>query len=761
MSKDHPLIDIDKFIQISDLTTREINTRRSEFIQQTVKPEHLKKHLDDGWELVPNKLKSLEKIKKKKHHGEAFEARVWGLFARMGFEHINSDSDFKIKYGDGLSKQIDVIVCDPEVVLVVECKSSEAKRKGTSYKEKIGEFASLKDSIREAIYDVFPDKPSVAFIFATSDIILPDNDKKRLEGFSIHHFNQDVIDYYEQLTDHLGEAAKYQLFGTLFSGQTIRNLSVRVPAIRGKVASGATFYSFSIDPKALLKLGFVLHRSDASEEASKAYQRLVKKGRLAQVSDFIDNGGYFPNSIIINIQTKKLRFEEAEKIEHDSKTTMGVLHLPKSYKSAFIIDGQHRLFGYAKSANDSHHTIPVVAFHNLPDDEQTSIFVDINHSQKSVPANLLQSLMADFHWGSSNERLAIGALKTRLFTVLNADDASPFYHRLVLAEEAKSHTRCLTLKTLKDWGLSSKTNYFGILKGDVLIQDGHLTCKDYDATLKKSKEFFNAIFGKIEDDIGYQWALGSAPEGFIAMNVGVSSTIRIIDDVLEFLVKSKNISPNKLSGKELAEQTFPYLNSVIRFIAKLDSEGIKKLRGILGSGAVNKVVREFQFSIHEDIPEFNPEGLEQWIKDNSGQYNDASYQIGYHQIEPILDVHIKTVLNKLYGEKFWWNKGVPAVVQKQCATARIESPSDEVNDWAFLTPIHYFNIVTDKNNWKEFEKTLAAPGTDNSSKDKKFSWIQEFNLIRQKYSHPQRENISEEEHLFLVDLEKWLSSRLG
>ena len=127
----------------------------------------------------------------------------------------------------------------------------------------------------------------------------------------------------------------------------------------------------------------------------------------------------------------------------------------------------------------------------------------------------------------------------------------------------------------------------------------------------------------------------------------------------------------------------------------------------------------------------------------------------------MLDVHIKAVLKGLYGEKFWWNKGVPAVVQKQCATSRIESPSDEINDWAFLTPIHYFNIVTDKNNWKEFEKTLAAPGTDNASKDKKFAWIQEFNLIRQKYSHPQRENISENEHLFLVGLEGWLSERLG
>ena len=169
---------------------------------------------------------------------------------------------------------------------------------------------------------------------------------------------------------------------------------------------------------------------------------------------------------------------------------MGILHLPQLYKSAFIIDGQHRLYGYSLNDSESNHTIPVVAFENLPSDEQTRIFVDINSTQKSVPANILHSIKADFDWASSNERLALSALKTRLFINMNDDESSPFYKRIVISEEGKSEKRCLTLQTLKSWGLSN-VNFFGKLKGDRIISTGYLTDIDYQSTYDKAYKFFN------------------------------------------------------------------------------------------------------------------------------------------------------------------------------------------------------------------------------------------------------------------------------
>jgi DNA sulfur modification protein DndB len=159
------------------------------------------------------------------------------------------------------------------------------------------------------------------------------------------------------------------------------------------MSSGVSFYSFSIDPEFLLRIGYVLRRTDNDLESSEAYQRLVSKKRLQEIGDYINNGGYFPNAVIVNIETKgkrNLQFDPANQMDHDSETNLGILHLPKSYRSVFVIDGQHRLYGYSISKTKSHHTIPVVAFQNLPGDEQSKIFVDINHKQKSVPTSLLR-----------------------------------------------------------------------------------------------------------------------------------------------------------------------------------------------------------------------------------------------------------------------------------------------------------------------------------------------------------------------------------
>ncbi len=290
---------------IENISKRYINKKRSEFDLKTVKKDKVDSYLNEGWEVVPSKLKKSIRIRKLKPHNIYFEERIWALMAQMEFQYLNSDRNFKIEYGAELAKQIDVFAFDNEAILFIECKST-ANRKRISYQKDINELIGLKPKLQRAAQKLIPGKQKVAFIFATSNVILSNNDKERLKQASIHHFNIDDIEYFEQLTQHLGRAAKYQLFAKLFSGQKIPELKNRVPAIKGKVSKGYTFYSFSIDPELLLKIGFILHRSDTNKEATFAYQRLVKKSRLKQIANYIDAGGYFPNSIIINIQTKKI-----------------------------------------------------------------------------------------------------------------------------------------------------------------------------------------------------------------------------------------------------------------------------------------------------------------------------------------------------------------------------------------------------------------------------------------------------------------------
>lgn len=622
---------------IKTISRRLINQKKSPFVFKSVTPKKVISFEQDGWEVVPSKLKKSVKMRRNKPHYSFFIDRIWALFAQMEFDFLNDD----IQFGDcsilaPWVNEINVLAVDNEAILIVKCISSKVRSRG-DYQDQIRKFldSDFRTDVRIAAQKLFPGKQKIAFILATNNAVLSEKNREDLEEVSVWHFNQDDIEYYEQLSDNLGFAAKYQLFGKLFENQHIPELKNKVPAIKGKISSGYEFYSFSIEPESLLKIGFVLHRTETNSDTANAYQRLIKKTRLNSIGNYINNGGYFPNSIIINIETptnKPLQFDKASLMSHDSETDLGVLHLPKRYRSAFIIDGQHRLYGYTKADLSSRHLVPIVAFHNLPQEEQTKIFVDINHQQKSVPANLLRSIMADFNWNSENASAAVSALKTRLLTDMNYDEASPLYKRIVIAEEKKTQTRCLTLQSLLSWGLNTKVNFFGRVKGKTLVEPGYLTKDTYEKTLYKSLEFFNKCFRKFEDELSEQWELGNSEGGFIAMNIGVSSIFRISNDILEHLVDKEYLAPQSLSGNELADEVLPLLEPIIDFIKSLDSEGLKKLRSLYGGGATDKVAREFQNAVHQRYDSFTPEGLDKWIRDSSGVYNSKARDLGHNLV---------------------------------------------------------------------------------------------------------------------------------
>ena len=133
--------------------------------------------------------------------------------------------------------------------------------------------------------NIFETRKKVKLILATNNIIVSENDVNRIKENNILLFTQDDINYYEQLSSHLGEASKYQLFGRIFSGQSIPSLKNKVPAIRGKMG-GHTYYSFSIQPEKLLKLSYILHNNTTSEEVVGTYQRMVNKKRITEIGVF-------------------------------------------------------------------------------------------------------------------------------------------------------------------------------------------------------------------------------------------------------------------------------------------------------------------------------------------------------------------------------------------------------------------------------------------------------------------------------------------
>ena len=72
---------------------------------------------------------------------------------------------------------------------------------------------------------------------------------------------------------------------------------------------------------------------------------------------------------------------------HTGATRAGILRLPQTFRAAYVIDGQHRLYGYADSSRASTDLIPVVLFTNLETSDQVRLFMQINENQQAVPKN--------------------------------------------------------------------------------------------------------------------------------------------------------------------------------------------------------------------------------------------------------------------------------------------------------------------------------------------------------------------------------------
>lgn len=739
-----------------------LKSRKSQFEFTSIKKSELQEFIDNGWE-IQRENKTSYRIKKLKSSDIWFEDRIWTLFANMGFQYMNPDRNFRLSYTKDESipgKQIDVFAADEETIFIVECKTSK-KRRTESFQKDINEINGIRGNIIPKVQAAFPGKQKIVWLFCTENLILSSNDKGRLLEHNIFHLNQDDIRYYEQLIDQLGMSAKYQLFARFFANQQIPEIKNRVPAIKGKMG-GYTYYSFSIEPDTLLKLSYILHRINTSDETLNTYQRMVKKNRIKQINDFLDgDNNFFPNSIIINIDTKKgkdLYFEPAHAPEHDSKTRIGVLHLPKSYKSAYVIDGQHRLYGYGLNQYKFSHTIPVVAFENLPSDKQANLFVEINHKQKSVPANLLKSLDAELKWDSPIADDAIRALKSKLAQLLTEREESPLYNRIILGEEKGNQTKCITLTYIFDYGLN-KTNLFGELNKRALIRTGPLYAGDLAVqTLEKSFQFFKLYFSLIEEKLSNQWELGNAEGGFAARNIGISSFVVIAWDIIDYLRNDHKIVFEKLSPDEIFDEVKPYLNLIIDFIDSLPKEDLTNMSRQWGSTGVSKVRREFQRIIHQKHKTFQPSGLLQYIKESSGIFNEETRDNIFKVQESVKDFIFEQLKQEFGIESDkWWRLGVPKQIQKDCAVKSIEVDPPEPPE-NFLLVLDYQKIV--KANWKLFGEIFTPPDLKQANKEAKMSWFVKFNSIRNRVMHPERQDVTEEEYLFIKNIKDWLLKRI-
>ena len=357
-----------------------------------------------------------------------------------------------------IGKNIDIFAKDDNCICLVECKAAEKSHTKKSLGVSIDQYAALHKELEKSIRSHYKDKGDETkyrfrWLLVLKNIDLNENDYTRAEKANIMVVDDSLIQYYAELSKHFGHASRYQFFADLYPGMVIPEMIEAVPAIKGKMG-GVVFYSFVIEPEKLLKIAYISHRGKSNEESVKTYQRMASKKRLSIIAKYIsEKKGIFPTSIVLNIETdnRGLKFDQAAEMA-GKNAVLGTLHLPNRLKTAWLIDGQHRLFAYSGLPEAKTATLPVIAFEDLDASVQQQLFIDINGEQVRVSKNLLVDLYDDLHWNSDRPQDRILALISKLVKTLNESNKSPLRDRVIKVGGRRTKNRNLTLTALTEVG---------------------------------------------------------------------------------------------------------------------------------------------------------------------------------------------------------------------------------------------------------------------------------------------------------------------
>lgn len=707
----------------------------------------------EGWEIIPSQLKKSVRLRMLKPFDIRLEDEIWSMLVKMGFEEFSKDRNFKIFVDDKTPpRQIDVFTKDSETALLVECTSSEEKKE-KSVNDLIEKILSISSPVFQSINKHYgPDvKLKLRWVIATRNVQWRPVDLAKAEANKIMVLRDEEIDYFKKLADLFKTAAKYQLLAHIFSDEKIHEIDIRVPATKGRMGK-QTFYNFLIRPFDLLKIAYISHKRSRSIKDIETYQRMLIPKRLKSIAKYIDNGGQFPTNIVINIKTKQeLVFEKKDVI---GESSFGTLHLPNRYASAWIIDGQHRLYGYVFSKRMLKHssdktTFPVLAYESLPPLAEADLFVDINSKQERVKQNLIKEIYADLKWESKDFKEKLDALRSKTAIRLNAISDSPLCDRFALASKSRSNYTCLTLASFAD-GLK-ENRFFG--EQAAVFKPGPLYAsyeEDLDVTLEKACTVLTYYFDLFKKALPEHWSLGDAPGGYLCTNNAVRSLLIILREILADIKNVLKIDLDDLDAESIIGHIDKYVEPLINFFSDANLETIRHLRSRQAIKGVNDNAIELMARIHDQHKEFCPDRLKEYLEtiDIAGT-GEAKNLMGEIQITMFRFVTDK--LKETFGDENWWYEGIPEKVRLSCSEIhQKEKGVKKVEQYIHL--LDYQTIAAA--NWSLFEKTFAM--TKDGGKEKKLKWIADLNTVRNITHHEEKWPATKDQVNFVRQVHKFV-----
>jgi DNA sulfur modification protein DndB len=711
--------------------------------RRTVKPTELDAYLADGW-AIATRTKTSVRIVRPKRHDVLLEDRVWALLWQMMFPQLSGPGGALVTVNPGVdpkvTSQVDVLAVDEELCLAVECKSALTRGRRASFQEELAKHAAVRVPLQKSINGPGQDgsKRTVVLVLWTHNAVLSRNDKERAREQNVVLLDEVDLQYFETLVRHLGPAARYQFLAELVPGKTIQGLEIRVPALQTRMGAH-TCYTFSVAPEYLLKIAYVAHRTPRDKDVD-TYQRMIARSRLKSIANYILSGpdAMFPTNIVINLEKPDgkragIQFERARQEEGAEGATFGWLTLRPAYKSAWVIDGQHRLYAYSYAGAEAaaRGRLSVLAFVGLPGSIQQKLFVEINAEQKSVKRSLLQELYADLHRGADDPKKRIQALISEAIQEVDDDPDSPFFGRILRATSVKSDTRCISLNALFT-ALDKAGFFFASTNGNVVVDPGPLWGDSDDKIIGRTTLVLNAWFGALRAAAPAWWAAGLSEGGGLAMNDGVSIAVDVLRSVVAHLDEGR-VKLASLSNKELAARLAPWADAMASYFAGMTDDEKAQFRGLRGNQGRATGTRHTQAYIQQQIPGFQPKGLAEFLELEKARTNDTAIsRIG--EIERLVCRIALGALKAKSGadDDRWWYDCVPKNVRTAATSRQEDDQNRRGAKENYLDFIDYRDIIQE--NWLVLGE-LLAPGKQNQNKATRTSWMNSVNDIRKIAAH--------------------------
>lgn len=721
------------------ILAKKFKAKKTPYDTQSILLNELEAYLSKGWEEV-SRSKYKAKIQRLKPAGRRFEDDIWCMFYNLGFRHLNYDEKLEVPWGDNPEDkhQLDVVAIGDEAIFVVECKATENIRPA-SFKKEIDDMRLYKDGVMKALRQIYGENKKVKFIFATRNYTFSEGceDEKRLAENRIFQFTDNTYDYINSLIKAYRTTVIYQFYGLMFRHERINNVKIRIPALKGTMG-GHTYYMLSMEPATLLKIGFVLHRTRANTQITMpTYQRLLVPSRLKGIGEFIDKKkGYFPNSVIINFDNSerknRIQFDLASGGSDDTRTKLGYLTIPNAYCIAYIIDGQHRVYGYAGSKYKDTNTIPVVAFDGLPSDEQLRIFMDINEHQKAVSPSLRLDLNEDLNWDSPYLNSRLKALRSSIIKQLGRDNSSVLARKIAIGEDtAKLQLKPFDTALSKSSLLPKATTKEFTEHTDVCLYNTN--CVEHSKAMLEAQKRIANLIKECYAYVYYKMIAEHKDEyeTFIECNRGTYAFVSLIASLNEHLIHSGILS-QKSSTKEQVDSMAPYFNALINYLCNMPIDEQSQIRFIKGQGADTLWLRMYQNAIHKQMPEYNPCGLETWLETQDKDLQEAGKECG-RQIEKSIKDIILRKLNELYGDM--WESKVKKIMGK-CLQRMDDNDDIDNQDWTDLMTLQDYKEIIESNwsiqkegdeSFVTFEAEFSIQVSDSfRTKTDKLKWINDL-----------------------------------